>query len=190
MICLQMSWFLIDLGGARAEVASDGRGVVVGRDPAGGGQGAAPGSGGAGPAALRPGAAFADRGAVGAAAGRGGTAGGTGTADDRDGDLRALDDRQASLRVGVRDSRAGSLRLAAPAPLLSDRDDRAGAGRVDGPRADPPTWGGGRARDHARADLKGQAGEAVQASRGADRLDRRGSRREVSDRRGGWQTVA
>jgi hypothetical protein len=68
--------------------------------PAGGGQGAARGSGGAGPTALRPGAAFADRGAVGAAGGRGGTADGAGTAHDRDGDLRALNDRQASFRVG------------------------------------------------------------------------------------------
>ncbi len=109
---------------------------------------------------------------------------GAGPSDDRDGNVRAVDDRQAPLRLGVRDVDAGGVGLDPSAPLLPDRDERPGAGRVDGPQADPPTRGGGRARDHARADSEGQAGEAVPAQGGADRLDRCGSRREVSDRRG------
>ena len=55
---------------------------------------------------------------------------------------------------------AGSVGLAASAPLLSDRDERAGAGRVDGPQADPPAGCGGGARDHARADLRRPGGRS------------------------------
>ena len=76
----------------------------------------------------------------------------------------------------------GGVGLDPPAAVLPDRDERAGAGRVDGPQAHPPAGSGGRARDHARADSEGPAGEAVQASRGADRLDRGRGRREISDR--------
>ena len=137
-----------------------------------------------GRAAGRSRAARADRGAVGAAAGRERRLRRAGASDDRDGNVRAVDDRQAPLRLGVRDVDAGGVGLDPSAPLLPDRDERPGAGRVDGPQADPPTRGGGRARDHARADSEGQAGEAVQAAGGADRLDRCGSRRELSDRRG------
>ena len=49
MIYLQMSWLVIDLGGACAEDERGRRGVVVGRDPASGGQGAARRSPDAGP---------------------------------------------------------------------------------------------------------------------------------------------
>src|SRR5258708_1186231 len=70
MIYLQMGGFMIDLEGARADDSGVRDGVVVGRDPAGGGEGAARRSRTPGRAAERSGAARADRLAVGAAAGR------------------------------------------------------------------------------------------------------------------------
>ena len=131
-----------------------------------------------------PGLLGADRGAVGAAAGRDRLLLRAGASDDRDGNVRAVDDRQAPLRLGVRDVDAGGVGLDPSAPFLPDRDERPGAGRVDGAQADPPAGRGGGARDHARADLQGPAGEAVPAAGGADRLDRCRGRRALSDRRG------
>ena len=60
-----------------------------------------------------------------------------GPADDRDGDLRAVDGAQAALSVGVSDVGGGGVGLDSSAPVLSDLADRAGAGRVDGAQADP-----------------------------------------------------
>ena len=61
--------------------------------------------------------------------------------------------------------------------------DRAGAGRVDGPQAHPPAGCGGGARDHPDGDREGAAREALPAAGGQDRLDRRGGRRALADRR-------
>ena len=52
---------------------------------------------------------------------------------------------------------------------------------VDGSQVDPPAGCGGGARDHTRTDREGQAGEAIPASGGADRLDRRGGGRPLAD---------
>ena len=104
----------------------------------GGGQGSARRSRPPGRATQRPGVAGADRCAVGTAAGRDRGLARARASHDRDGELRALDDRQAPLRVGIRDVDAGGVGLAALAAVLSDRDDRAGAGRVDGSQVDPP----------------------------------------------------
>ena len=112
-----------------------------------------------------------------------GSSRGAGASDDRDGDVCAVDDRQAPLGVGVRDVDAGSVGLDPSAAVLPDRDDRPGAGRVDGAQAHPPAGCGGGARDHARGDCEGQAGEAVPAAGGADRLDRDRGRRALADRR-------
>jgi hypothetical protein len=176
-----MSGFRIDLEGACAEHVSVRGGVVVGRDPAGGGEGSARRSRSPGRAAQRSGAVSADRCAVGAAAGRDWGLVGAGASDDRDGNVCAADDRQAPLGVGVRDVDAGGVGLDPSAAVLSDRDDRAGAGRVDGAQADTPARCGGGARDHARVDRQGAAGEAVPAAGGEDRLDRRGSGRALAD---------
>src|SRR5881227_2954261 len=120
MIYLQMSWLLIDLEGTRADDVGVRDGVVVGRDPAGGGQGPARRSRPPGRAAGRSWAAGADRRSMGAAARRDRGRRGAGASDDRDGDVCAVDDRQAPLRLGVRDGDAGGVGLAAPAPLLPD----------------------------------------------------------------------
>src|SRR5271170_8036653 len=120
MIYLQMDRFLIDLGGACAEDGSGRRGVVVGRDPARRGEGPAGGSPSAGPTAGRLGADGADRGAVGAATGRCRPSGWAGTADDRDRDLRAVDDRQAPLRLGLPDADARGVGLDPSATVLPD----------------------------------------------------------------------
>ena len=61
---------------------------------------------------------------------------------------------------------------------------RAGAGRVDGPQAHSAARRRDGERAHARVDREGDQGEAVPAAGGADRLDGRGGRRQVSDRRG------
>ena len=176
-----MSGFVIDLEGARVDDSGVRDGVVVGRDPAGGGEGSARRSRPPGRATQRPGVAGADRCAVGPAAGRDRGLVRARASHDRDRELRAVDDRQAPLRVGIRDVDAGGVGLAALAAVLSDRDDRAGARRVDGSQVDPPAGCGGGARDHTRTDSKGQAGEAIPASGGADRLDRRGGRRPLAD---------
>ena len=60
-------------------------------------------------------------------------------------------------------------------------------------KLDPPPRCGGGARDHARGDSEGQAGEAVPAAGRADRIDRDRGRRAVADRRGprrGWRACA
>ena len=107
-----------------------------------------------------------------------------GTADDRDGDVRAVDGAQAALPVGVRtlvaevsDSihlrrfcRIGMTERVPDESTVRKLTRRIGAETVCG--------------DHARADREGEAGEAVSAARGADRLDRGRGRCEVSDRRG------
>src|ERR1700745_3147967 len=111
MIFLQMRVFTIDLEGSCADHVGCWCGVVVGRDPARGGQGAAGRSRGVGRVAVRSGAVGADCAAVGAAAGRGGGGGGTGATVDRDGDVCAVDGGQAPLGVGVRDVDAGGVGL-------------------------------------------------------------------------------
>ena len=60
----------------------------------------------------------------------------------------------------------------------------AGAGRVDGPEAHPADRGGDGVGADARVDREGDAGEAVSAAGGADRLDGDRGGCEVSDRRG------
>ena len=178
-----MGWFLIDLGGACADALGGRCGVVVGRDPAGGGQGAARRSRQARRATLGLGVVGADRGAVGAGAGGGCPVRAVWAAVDRDGELRAVDGDQAPLRVGVRDVDAGGLRLDPPAAVLPVWALTAAAGRVHGPQAHAPIAGRGGARAHAAGDCEGQAGEAVSAAGGADRRDRGRSRYQVSDRR-------
>src|SRR5919106_6488558 len=111
MIYLQMTGFVIDLEGAGVDDVSVRDGVVVGRDPAGGGDGSARRSRPPGRAAQRSGAVSADRCAVGAAAGRDWGLVGAGASDDRDGNVRAGDDRQAALGGGGRDVDAGGVGL-------------------------------------------------------------------------------
>ena len=100
----------------------------------------------------RPGAVGADR----ARTGGGRRAarplgGGSWPADDRDGELCAVDGGQAALGLGLRDAGARGLGLAASAALLPDRARRAGAGRVDDAQARPPA----RSRDGRGADPRG-----------------------------------
>jgi hypothetical protein len=184
MIYLEMSGFWIDLEGACADDVADGRGVVVGRDPACGCEGAARRSGGVGQAAHRSGAAGANPGAVGAAASRRWLPVGAGAPDNPDGDLREVDDRQTPLRLGVRDVDARGLGLDPSAAVLPAGADRAGAGRVDGPQAHTPVGCGSRARDHARGDSESQTREAVSPAGSTDRLDRRGGRCATRPTRG------
>ena len=61
---------------------------------------------------------------------------------------------------------------------------RAGAGRVDGAQAHPADRRGDGGGDDARVDREGDAGEAVSAAGGADRLDGDRGGCEVPDRRG------
>ena len=60
----------------------------------------------------------------------------------------------------------------------------AGAGRVDGAQAHAPDRRGDGGGADARVDRQGDAGEAVSAAGGADRLDGDRGRHQVSDRRG------
>ena len=110
---------------------------------------------------------------------------GAGAAVDRDGDVRAVDGRQAPHRLGVRDAGAGGVGLAASPPVLSDRDRSAGAGRVDGPQARPPArrrrWWQEITQD---GDREGAARDAVPGAGGEDRLDGGGGRYPLSVRRG------
>ena len=157
----------------------------MGRVVAGRGEGVAGGSGGAGCVVGRPGVAAADRGALAAGvAGDGPVGVDGGAADDRDGDLRAVDGAQAALPVGVSDAGGGGVGLDSSAPVLPDRLGRAGAGRVDGPQAHQAGRGRDGVADDARVDRQGDAGEAVSPAGGADRLDRDRGGREVPDRRG------
>ena len=184
---------MIDLEGARVDDSGVRDGVVVGRDPAGGGESPAGRSRPLGRAAVRSWAVGADRDAVGAAADRDRLLLRAGASDDRDGDVCAVDGGQAPLGMGVRDVDAGGVGLVASAEVLPDRDDRPGAGRVDRAQADPPAGRGGDARDHTRTDSEGQTGEAVPAAGRADRLDRDRGRRAVADRCGprrGWRACA
>src|SRR6516225_8272603 len=120
-----MLTFLVEEVVNVAVVGRPGR-VAVGRGAAGRGSGAAGGSGGVGCAAGGRRAAGADRGGLGGAGAL------AWAADDLDADLCAVDGRQASDRLGVRDAGARGVGLAASAPPLSDRVGRAGAGGVDG----------------------------------------------------------
>jgi hypothetical protein len=164
-----MGSFLIEEAADVATVGRAGR-VVVGRGAAGRGARTAAGSGRVGRAVARSGAARSDRLGL-APRGRG-----AGAPVDCDGGVCALDDRQAAHGLGIRDVGAGGLRLAAPAPFLSDRAGGAGAARVDGAQADPPAWGGGGGGANALRDRRGPAGDALQGQGRADRLDGRGSR--------------
>src|SRR4051794_1859999 len=94
-------------------------GVAVGRVVAARGEGVARGFGDAGCAAARSGVVVA----VGRALASGVRADGPGgldrgPADDRDGDLCAVDGAQAAIPVGVKVVGGGGLRLDPPAPLL------------------------------------------------------------------------
>src|SRR5437868_1329160 len=124
-----MGSFLIEEVVDAAAVERAGR-VVVGRGPAGRGAGTAGGPYGSGCVAARSGVGGADRGDV-APGGRL-----SGSPDDRDGALCALDGDQAAHGMGIRDAGARGLGLAALAPLLSDRARRAGPARVDCAQAD------------------------------------------------------
>ena len=78
-----------------------------------------------------------------------------GAADDRDGDLRAVDGAQAALPVGVSDVGGGGVGLDSSAAVLPDLAVRAGAGRVDGPQVDQADRGGDGGGDDARVDRQG-----------------------------------
>ena len=69
-------------------------------------------------------------------------------ADDRDGDVRAVDGLEAALPLGVGDAGGGGVGLDSSASVLPDRVVGAGAGRVDGQEADPAD----RAGDGGRVD--------------------------------------
>ena len=177
---------MTNLGGVCADASRGRCRVVVGRAAARGGAGVARRSGAVGRAALRSGAAGADRAALGAGAGAGG---GGAVCRSRpavvgDGDLRALDGDQASVRVGVRDVDARGVGLDPSAALLPAGPERAGAGRVDGAQAHAPGRRGSGAPADAGGDSEGEAGEALSPAGSADRLDRGRGRHSVSDRRG------
>ncbi len=159
-------------------------GVLVGRDAADRGEGAAAGLGGTGRVVVRSGIVDGVPGAL-QAGGQGDGAIGAQRrpADDRDGDVCAVDGAQAAVQVGVPVIGRGGVGLDSSAAVLSDRVVRAGAGRVDGPEVDAAD----RSRDGQRADARGdRGGDAVQAVSSAGRQDRfdgdRGGR-EVPDRR-------
>ena len=152
-------------------------GVSVGRGAADRGARVAGRSRAARSGAVRFAVAVPDRPGVGA--GRAGP----GAPVDLDGDLRAVDGRQAADRLGVRDVGAGGVRLAASAAVLSDRDRSAGAGRVDGPQARPPARCRRGAGDHQDGDREGAARDAVPGACGEDRLDGRRGRHPLPVRR-------
>jgi hypothetical protein len=106
-------------------------GVPVGRGLADRGAGAAGGSRSPGSSALRSAVARADRGRLGAERAW------SWPAIDIDGELRAPDGDQAAHGLGLRNARAGGLRLAAPAALLPDRDRsaRCASAGARGPQA-------------------------------------------------------
>ena len=86
-------------------------------------------------------------------------------------------------RVGVQDASGGGVGFDSLAPLLPDLAERAGAGRVDGPQAHQAVGVRDGVGADADADRGSEAGEAVQAPGGADRLDRDRGGRQVPDRR-------
>jgi hypothetical protein len=85
---------------------------------------------------------------------------------------------------GVRDGDAGGVGLASFAEVLPDRVGGAGAGRVDGAQAHAPARGRDRQRHNQGRDRQGQAGEAVSATGGADRLHGGGGGCALPDRLG------
>ena len=107
-----------------------------------------------------------------------------GSADDRDGDLRAVDGPQGALSVGVPVVGGGGVGLDSSASVLPDLAVGAGAGRVDGPEADQAGRGGDGERADACVDRGGDAVEAVPAAGGEDRLDGDRGGRALPDRRG------
>jgi hypothetical protein len=113
-------------------------------------------------------------GAVGAVGGR------AWPADDRDGQLRAADGRQAAQRLGLRDAGQGGLGLVASAAVLSDRDQRAGARRIDDPQADAAARARDRGRDHPAGDRQGPARDQVPRARRQGRLDGHRGRHPLS----------
>ncbi len=176
--------FLVERG-VHADALGRAAGVPVGRRVALGGQGVARGSGGAGRGAVRSRVVVAVGGALAAGvSGHGPVGVDRWQADDRVGDLRAVDGAQAALSVGVQDAGGGGVRLDSSAPVLSDLADRAGAGRVDGAQARAADRCGDGGGVDARVDREGNAGEAVSGAGGEDRLDGDRSRCEVSDRHG------
>ena len=157
----------------------------MGRVVAGRGEGVARGSGGVGCAVGRPGVVVAVGGALAARVPGDGPVGVDGGAsDDRAGDVRQVDGAQAALPVGVPDAGGGGVGLDSSAPVLPDQPGRAGAGRVDGPQAHQADRGRDGGGDDARVDRQGDAGEAVSAAGGADRLDRDRGGCALPDRRG------
>ena len=154
--------------------------VVAGR-----GEGAAGGSGGVGCVVGRSRVAVAVGGALASGVPGDRTVGvDRGAADDRAGDVCAVDGAQAALPVGVPDAGGGGVGLDSSAAVLPDLAVGAGAGRVDGPQAHPADRCGDGVGADARVDRQGDAGEAVSAAGGADRLDGDRGGCEVSDRCG------
>jgi hypothetical protein len=158
--------------------------VPVRRGLAGGGTRIARGAGSPRRVAGRPGALGADREAL---AGRGRAAGSIlnrpRAAEHPDVHLRAADGDQAAQRLGLRDAGQGGIGLPSPAPLLPDRDHRAGARGVDGTQAHPAS----RSRDgygaDPGADRQGGARAPLPGGRCPDRLNRGGGRRPLPLRR-------
>ncbi len=157
----------------------------MGRVVAAGSEGVARGSGGVGSAAVRSGVVVAAGGALAARVPRDGPVGvDGGAADDPVGDVCAVDGAQGALPVGVPVVGGGGVGLDPSAPILSDQPLGAGAGRVDGPQADPQDrCRDGRGAD-ARVDRQGDAREAVSPAGRSDRLDGDRGRCEVPDRCG------
>src|SRR5919109_1537398 len=117
------SWRVLRSEGARCVDAVVGAGGdLVGRGAAGGRARAAGGSCRAGPAAVGFAVARADRRALAARAGRDEAVGDRGrAADDRDGDVRAVDGAQGPSWLGIPDAGRGGLGFDSPAALLPDR---------------------------------------------------------------------
>ena len=157
----------------------------MGRVVAARGEGVARGSGGVGCAAVRSGVVVAAGGALAARVPGDGPAGDrSGSSDDRARDVRQVDGAQAALSVGVPVVGGGGVGLDSSAQVLPDLALRAGAGRVDGPQADPADRRGDGVGDNTCVDRGGLQGEAVSAAGGEDRLDRDRGGCQVSDRRG------
>jgi len=161
-----MGSFLVEGGIDAAAFGWAGR-VVVGRGAAGRGEGAAGGFGGVGCAVERPAVVGADRGGL--------ASGGalSGSPVDPDGHVCAVDDHQGAHWLGIRDARAGGLRLASSAAVLSDRAGRARPGRVDGSQVDASAWWRGGGGADAVCDRQGPARDALPRESRADRLNGR-----------------
>ena len=83
-----------------------------------------------------------------------------GSSDDRARDVRQVDGAQAALSVGVPVVGGGGVGLDSSAQVLPDLALRAGAGRVDGPQADPADRRGDGVGDNTRVDRGGAAGRS------------------------------